>query len=352
MNRASEENRERVDAGQGSRPVTRGHDTHHSQERLRTSDPITKVVSKVAKARPSFGAEPASSRPSQLGKKRHQISTRPDLPAARKRAWSCLEYHPGKANDNGSALWEPEPFAPLASVEPPPLASASAAPSSAPSARESVAPSARTSVAPSARESAAPSARTSVAPSAPKRASHAPASRPSVAPPPVAVEPRPALAPPPATRSPKPSSRPLPRAPFEKADSAHPAAIHSAPTVAAMASVRPAAVSSSRPVRRAAPPPALLDYGPAVHQVVLSESGRLLNSTHGSDDELLAETVGFTHRLATLTARALGFAGCHAMYLRSATAAIIVREREPALVGGVSGKVESLSHALAEVGLE
>jgi hypothetical protein len=117
-----------------------------------------------------------------------------------------------------------------------------------------------------------------------------------------------------------------------------------------MPSLRPTAASAQR-VRRAARP-SLLDHGRDVSQVVLSEQGKLLNGTHSGEEELLAETVGFTHRLATLTARALGFAGCHAMYLRSATSAIIVREREPALVGGISGKVESLSDALAEVGLE
>jgi hypothetical protein len=171
-----------------------------------------------------------------------------------------------------------------------------------------------------------------------------PAARPSAPPPAIAGERRPALVPP----SPKAARRPEP---FTKSDSARPAAIHSAPTVVAMASVRPARVSTQRPVRRSAPP-SLLDYGSDVSQVVLSESGRLLNSTNGADDELLAETVGFTHRLATLTARALGFSGCPAMYLRSATTAIIVSEREPALVSGVSGKVDSLNEVLTRVGLE
>jgi hypothetical protein len=343
-----------MDAAESSRRAP-AHD--HSQQRARTSDPITKVVSKVAKARPSLTPE----RPSHVERRRHQISTRPDLPAARKRAWSCLEYHPGKANDNASAdaAWEPEPFASLASLGPqaresmPAARPASARPAareSAPPARES-APPARESAPPPARESAPPPTLREATPhTAPKRASTAPSARPSVpaprpsVPPPMAAERRPALVPP----SPKPASRPEP---FVKSDSARPAAIHSAPTVVAMPSVRAARVSTQRPVRRTARP-ALLEYGSDVSQVVLSESGRLLNSTNGPDDELLAETVGFTHRLATLTARALGFSGCPAMYLRSNTSAIIVSEREPALVSGVSGKVESLNETLTAVGLE
>jgi hypothetical protein len=299
-------------------------------------------VSKVAKARPSLSTEPESFRPSRLErKKRHQISTRPDLPAARTRAWSCLEYHPGKANDNGSTAWEPEPFAPLASIAPGALPSGSAAPSSRPRARESVTPSARESVTPSARES--------VTPSAAKRASNAPTSRASVAPPASAAA---ALVQRPAMLPPSPiAPKSLPPPPFAKSDSARPGSIHTSPTVVGMPSVRPAAVSAERPKRRATRPP-LLDYGPGVSQVMLSEKGRLLNSTRGPDDELLAETVGFTHRLATLTARALGFTGCRSMYLRSATAAIIVSERDPALVSGIAGKLESLTDALTEVGLE
>jgi hypothetical protein len=357
-----------MDTAESSRRSA-AHD--HSQQRVRTSDPITKVVSKVAKVRPSLAADAASARPSHVERRRrHQISTRPDLPAARKRVWSCLEYQPGKANDNASAntdgAWEPEPFTPLASFGPPPLPSASAAPSSRPDssrpdssrpgARESTRP-ARAS-APPARESTPP-ARQSIPPTlreatpqlAPKRASTAPSARPSVPAPRPSLPPsgtgaerRPALVPP----SPKAAQRPEP---FTKRGSAPPAAIHGAPTVVAMASVRPARVSTQRPVRRSAPP-ALLDYGSDVSQVVLSESGRLLNSTNSADDELLAETVAFTHRLATLTARALGFSGCPAMYLRSATTAIIVSEREPALVSGVSGKVDSLGEALTQVGLE
>ncbi|MET0412113.1 MAG: hypothetical protein ABW217_12500 [Polyangiaceae bacterium] len=277
---------------------------------MRTSDPITKVVSKVAKVRPSLAVDAGPARPSHVERRRrHQTSTRPDLPAARKRVWSCLEYQPGKANDNASlnadGAWEPEPFTPLASLGPPPLPGASKAPSARPS---------------------------------------VPAARPSVPPPGAAAERRPALVPP----SPKAARQ---AEPSSKSDSAPPAAVHGAPSVVAMESVRPARVSTQRPVRRSAPP-ALLDYGSDVSQVVLSESGRLLNCSNGTDDELLAETVAFTHRLATLTARALGFSGCPAMYLRSATTAIIVSEREPALVSGVSGKVDSLSVALTRVGLE
>jgi hypothetical protein len=363
MNRASDESAERMDTTESSR----GSAAHeHCQQRVRTSDPITKVVSKVAKVRPSLAADAASARPSHVERRRpHQISTRPDLPAARKRVWSCLEYQPGKANDNASAnadgAWAPEPFTPLASLGPPSLPRASAAPSarpgsSRPVARESTRP-ARAS-APPVRESTLPGRRSNppalreaTPPAAPTRASSAPSVRPSVpAPRPslppsgTAAERRPALVPP----SPKAAPRPEP---FGKSGSAPPAAIHSAPTVVGMASVRPARVSTQRPVRRSAPP-ALLDYGSDVSQVVLSESGRLLNSTNGADEELLAETVGFTHRLATLTARALGFSGCPAMYLRSATTAIIVSEREPALVSGVSGKVDSLGGALTRVGLE
>jgi hypothetical protein len=84
----------------------------------------------------------------------------------------------------------------------------------------------------------------------------------------------------------------------------------------------------------------------------VSQGGKLLASTQLGDEELLAESIAFTHRLATLTARALGFKRCNAMYLRSATTAIIVSEREPALVSGVSGKVDSLNETLTRVGLE
>jgi hypothetical protein len=314
----------------GSRQRMRSNDAQHPPERFRTSsDPITKVVSKVTKPGPSLDGEPGGFRPSGIERRRRQqSSTRPDLPAARKRVWSCLEYQPSKANDNSSLVWEPEPFAPLASIEPPPPAGASLAPSSRPAA-------------PASRPSAAPRASAAAPSSAAPRASVSP-------PPPQVSAPRPALMPP-ASTSARPSSRPLLRSPFAKTDSAR-LAIHSAPTVGALPSVRPA--SASRPVRRVPAPPPLLDYGPGVSQVMLSEKGKLLNSTHGADDELLAETVGFTHRLATLTARALGFAGCHSMYLRSATAAIIVSEREPMLVAGVAGKLESLSEDLRQVGLE